>query len=590
MLKLPIITYVKKFPLSFIIMNIVGVTFNSLLVYTVVLFGRVIDAAVSGNFQSIMRSVIIYMVVLIVCLICRFLKRFSAREFAIQIEADMRKEIFNSILYKNSRSLDNDKIGDLMSRATIDIGKVTAAIRKTTIHIWDTLFLILAYFVTLLFMNTRIALITFIFIPVSIACAELVRHALYKHSKRYSVLAGRISSNLQQTLIGIPVLRLFGAEKTKKKDIDKLCRQQMKTNLKMIRLQSAMVPVFTAIASTGIVIVIIMGGNEVVNGSWTIGTFWAFLFAYTAMTTRTPKAASLINQWHTADASWDRINEELGNKAPDTSMESRVLKELNIEVKNLSFQYQQNTNNVVDDTSFCVNPNEFVGITGPVGCGKTALCLAMTGIYEYDGDILINGVQLSELSDIEKSRIISYLGHEQYLFSASVKDNIIMDFGNMNLDVDEKLLNDVIHYACLEEDIKTMTDGVDTIVGERGIELSGGQKQRIALARAIYQNRPLLLMDDPFSALDTITEHRILERLKSLDSKTIILFSHRLGAFRDTDKIIVMENGSISESGTHDELMNNQGVYQKIFTAQNFEEDYDTSSLHYQEGGFERDN
>ena len=171
------------------------------------------------------------------------------REFAVLMEMDMRKELFGSILYKDSRRLDGDKVGDLMSRTVSDVEKVTETIRKTVTEIWDTWLLIISYFVSLLIMNPQIALLSSIFIPVSIVAAELIRHPLYKYGKEYSVLAGKISSHLQQILIGIPVLRLFGAEEYQKQELDNLCAGQVAASLKVTLLQSAMVPVYTADAS-----------------------------------------------------------------------------------------------------------------------------------------------------------------------------------------------------------------------------------------------------------------------------------------------------------------------------------------------------
>ena len=235
-------------------------------------------------------SIAIYIGVVVFSMLCRYLKRYYVRDFAVLMEMDMRKDILDSILHKSSRSLDHDKVGDLMSRTTSDVAKVTETIRKTVTEIWDTWLLIISYFVSLLIMNPKIALLSSVFIPVSIIAAELIRHPLYKYGEQYSVLAGKISSNLQQILIGIPVLRLFGAEEQKKQELNDLCGQQVTAGLK--------------------------------------------------------------------------------------------------EVKNLSFRYPLGTSDAITNITFRARPDEVVGVTGPVGCGKTALCLALSGIYEYRGSCL----------------------------------------------------------------------------------------------------------------------------------------------------------------------------------------------------------
>jgi len=568
MFKLPLVRYVKKYPREFMLQAIGGIAYNTIVAYGIVLLGKVIDAAVTGDFSAVTRSIAIYIGVVVFSMLCRYLKRYYVRDFAVFMEMDMRKDIFDSILHKNSSRLDRDKVGDLMSRTTSDVAKVTETIRKTVTEIWDTWLLIISYFVSLLMMNPKIALLSSIFIPVSIIAAELIRHPLYKYGEQYSVLAGKISADLQQILIGIPVLRLFGAEQQKKQELNSLCDKQANASLKVAALQSAMVPVYTAVASIGVVVTIIMGGQEVISGYWPIGTFWSFLTTFSAMAVRTPKAAKVFNMWHAADAAWERITDELGNHGSDFGKNILPSASADLEVKDLSFQYPLGTSDAIKNISFSAHPNEVIGITGPVGCGKTALCLALSGIYEYNGSVTVNGVQLRDMSGKEKAGIISYLGHEQYLFSASVKDNITMNFGNLDFEVNENLLNTAIYSACLEDDIKVMANGMETIIGERGIQASGGQKQRIALARAIYQNRPFILLDDPFSALDIFTEQKILERLKELHSKTIVVFSHRLGVFKDADRILVIQHGSVAEGGTHEELIEHDGVYRQIYAAQ----------------------
>lgn len=247
MFRLPLIPYVKKYPLSFTLQAIGGIAYNILLAYGIVLLGKVIDAAAIGCFPAILRSVAVYIGILVFSMFCRYLRRYYVRDFAVLMEMDMRRDIFDSILHKSSHKLDHDKVGDLMSRTASDVAKVAETIRKTVTEIWDTWLLIMAYFVSLLVMNPKIALLSSAFIPISVIAAELIRHPLYKYSKQYSVLAGKISTNLQQILIGIPVLRLFGAEKQKKQELDDLCGRQVTANLKVTILQSAMVPVYTAV-------------------------------------------------------------------------------------------------------------------------------------------------------------------------------------------------------------------------------------------------------------------------------------------------------------------------------------------------------
>lgn len=571
MFKLPLIKYIKKYPIPFVIQAISGIIYNILIAYAIVLLGKVIDAALTSNFTNILISIGIYISILLFYMFCRLLKRYYVRDFAVLMEMDMRIDIFNSIINKNSTELEHDKVGELMSRTGEDVTKVTETIRKTVTEIWDTWLLMISYFVSMLTMNSKITLIASICIPISIIIAQLIRKPLYKYSKQYSKLSGKISVSLQQTLLGIPTLRLFGAEEQKKNELDELCNKQATTNLKLTILQSAMQPIYIAIASIGIIIIIIMGGKEVISGEWLIGTFWSFLTIFTAMAARTPTAAKVFNMWHSGEAAWERIKDQLGNVNDIETLSVPPIDSINIRINNLSFKYPLGSKEVINNITFNVNYNQIIGITGPIGCGKTALCLSLTGIFDYKGNIEINGRELRDMSKEEKSKIISYLGHEPHLFSSSIKDNITMNFSLPELKVDEAKLEFALFIACLEDDLKLMEKGVETLIGERGVQISGGQKQRIALARAIYQDRPLLLLDDPFSALDILTEQKILERIKQLKFKTIIIFSHRLEAFKTVDQIILLHNGYIKEKGSHEELVKQNSIYKQIYFSQGIE-------------------
>lgn len=566
---LPILKYIKKYPVSFALQAFGGILYNTLVAYGVVLLGKIIDAAISKDFGMIVKAVVIYLAVVFAFQFGRYIKRYFVADFGLLMEMDLKKDIFNAIVGKSINDLERDKVGDLMSRSTSDVTKVTGAISKTVEEIWDTWLLLVSYFVSLLLMNWKITLLSSVFIPVSILAAQFIRHPLYKYSKQYAVIAAKISINLQQTIIGIPILRLFGAEEQRKKELNNDYERQMKASLMTSIFQSAMVPIYVAVASTGVIVIIILGGKEVLAGNWKIGTLWSFLTIFTAMAARTPIAAKVFNMWHAAVAAWERIAEEMNHFDAINKKSADKISNVDVVAKNLSFQYPIGTSDVLDNISFDVDTGSVVGITGPVGCGKTALCLSFTGVYDYKGSILVNGTELRELDEEKRAGMISYLGHEQFLFSSSIKDNITINPGEVILEVDEDRLQKAIYFACLEDDLKKMENGINTIVGERGVKVSGGQKQRIALARAIYADRPLLLLDDPFSALDILTEQKIVDRLKQMKDKTILIFSHRLEVFKSADHILVIQNGKISEQGTHKELIRRSGVYERIYNAQN---------------------
>jgi ABC-type multidrug transport system fused ATPase/permease subunit len=325
-----------------------------------------------------------------------------------------------------------------------------------------------------------------------------------------------------------------------------------------------------------------------------------------------------MNTWHGAKASWDRICEKMASgedtesiddsesvediesiddiesgedaesiddtvAADDTATASRdvrapasdnALTDDNapandgapvLVVSGLSFRYPFADQRCLNDISFTAGKGEIIGVTGPVGSGKSALAAALSGLYPYDGEAFIYGVALKD-SAASRGGMISYMDSEQFVFSDSVTFNVTLD----RQGADPGL---ALELACMTEDIKTFEDGMDTRLMERGLRVSGGQRQRISLARAWYGDAKILLLDDPFSAIDIAMERRIMENIRrEIRSRTVIIFSHRLSTFDMTDRVIVIEKGRVSQVGSHEELMGEEGLYKIIYLAQKFME------------------
>jgi ABC-type multidrug transport system fused ATPase/permease subunit len=241
-------------------------------------------------------------------------------------------------------------------------------------------------------------------------------------------------------------------------------------------------------------------------------------------------------------------------------------------VEDLSFAFPNAKSASLKNFSFTINQGDFTGVTGPVGSGKSTLAMVLTGIYPYNGKITIGGRDLNALSEAEKAAAFAYSGQDAFLFSVTIGENITFAPPPYSDEIKARL-DRAIYIAALKEDMGLFPKGIETIVGERGIRLSGGQRQRIAVARAIFTGSPVLILDDPFSAVDIGTERRMIERIReSLADTTVIVFSHRLAAFTDADNILVLDKGQIVERGKHAELMASGGIYQKIYTAQTWME------------------
>jgi len=560
-----------KYPKQFVLHAIGGIVYNTTVIFGAVFLGKTIDAAnLVNNDEAPLSLFYLYLFAFIASTIffqlARYVKRLNSRAITNLMNRDIRTELMASILNMPMSDLRQEKIGDLMSRIIGDVEQVSSSVLTTVREIWDTILLILSYFVACMLFSPKITLLASIPIPIVVVLAQLLRTPLYKLSQRTRKVASGINIHLQHNVSGISLLRLFGLERSDRRKLNTLLEEQLRWSVALSALQGGATPLFMLIAASGIIVVVGMGGENVVNGVWTVGVFTAYLGMFTAMTSRTPSVARVMNTWHGAKASWDRICAKLQGNNDDNLCKSEVslrASEPLLQVNSLSFRYPFSDDSGVHAISFTAQSGEVIGITGPIGSGKSALAAALSGLFPYEGDVFVKGVPLRELKE-QRSGIISYMDYEQFVFSADVVFNVALDrdYGD---------ISPALELASMTDDITTFENGLETKLMERGLRVSGGQRQRITLARAWYGQAEILLLDDPFSAIDVSMEQRIMQNIRSsLKNRTVLLFSHRLSTFEMTDKVIVIDKGYISQIGAHHELVQHDGLYRDIYHAQRF--------------------
>jgi len=282
---------------------------------------------------------------------------------------------------------------------------------------------------------------------------------------------------------------------------------------------------------------------------------------FALMANKASKAAKLFNSVQKSQVSWKRIKpyfSEYECKATNCNIDNAATK---LSVENLGFCYPTGKENIIEKISFQGNQGKIIGVTGSIASGKSTLGVSLLGLYPYFGNIKIDGKELRDYSEYERSQMISYLGHKPQLLSDTIYNNITL---GENQDI-KSVLKDV----CFDADLGVMPDGESTLVGNSGIRLSGGQQSRIALARTLLKKNKIIILDDPFSAVDMKTEEKIIENLKNnYKNSLIILISHRLAVFSKIDQIILLEDNKTADYGTHDEMMKCSELYSTIFTLQ----------------------
>lgn len=539
-----------------------GILFNGSMAIGPILQGKLIDTIVSQDqINTVLLQIGLFVGVILLIQIMRFFKRYYVRLFDNRTSATMRMMIYNNIMNKSIMELSQEGTGDLMTKAISDVDICVEGMRKVTTEVFDTGVLILSYFISMLIYDWKITIGACIFVPVAMWLAEYLKKVIVKYSKaariQFSHVADLTYDNIEHTVL----LRVNGLEGKNRQEYFRQLDDLEKKSVKASILENSMQPIYNVIALLGIVVVLFYGGKNVIADVWTIGMFSTYITIFAALTTKASKAAKLFNSFQKATVSWQRIKPYLTDYKQKNNDDRGSYGDGTLIVKDLSFHYPDAEELVVQHISFSAQPGDLVGVTGPVACGKSSLGIALQGLFPYIGSIKLDGVELQEYSETEISRRVSYLGHMPQLLSDTIYNNITLG--------EEGDISAVLHDVCFDEDLKDMPDGIHTMVGSSGVRLSGGQQARIALARALYRHSPLMILDDPFSAVDMKTEEVIIQNLRSHYSDSIIvLISHRLSIFPKTDSIILIHRDRKAEYGTHTTLLSSSELYASIYRLQ----------------------
>lgn len=557
-----IINYWKKEKFVVACIIIFGLSFNSTIILGPIYQGKLIDSIAGGdNLYSVLLLSATYVALIGAIQILRYFKRFYIRRFANSTSSTMRLMIYNNIMNKSTSEQDNENMGNLMTRVISDVDLCVEGMRKFTTEVFDTGVLMISYLITMLAYDIKITALSIIFIPIAMALAEKLKSVIYKYSRDYQKKSSEIADITYNAIENSMLYRVTGMEtKNRARYNDELLDLQNKA-VKANILENSMQPIYNVIAMLGIIMVIYLGGTKVINGGWSVGNFSTYIVIFSAMAVKASKAAKLFNSVQKSQVSWKRIKPYLTEyKTKDNS--SNINKgATTLTVENLSFSYEDGKENIIEDISFEGNTGEIIGITGSIASGKSTLGLSLLGLYPYKGHIKIDGKELKDYSEYEQSQMISYLGHKPQLLSDTIYNNITLG--------SKKDIISVLKDVCFDTDLAVMPNGRDTLVGNSGIKLSGGQQARIALARALLNKNRIIILDDPFSAVDMKTEEKIIENMKiNYKDSLIILVSHRLAIFNRINKIILLKSDKTVDYGTHNELMNKSELYATIFNLQ----------------------
>ena len=500
-----------------------------------------------------------------------FLMRQTIINVSRFIEFDVKNEIFShyqsldQIFYKKNRT------GDLMNRISEDVSKVRMYYGPVLMYGTNAVVLFVIIIFYMYSVAPKLTIYSLIPLPILSVFIYRISNLINKKSTLVQESLSDLSTYSQESFSGISVLKSFNIQDIILNKFDKYAFNSFKNSLSLAKIQAWFFPIILFLIGLSNLIVIYIGGKEFIDGNIEIGVIAEFIIYVNMLTwpvTLVGWVTSIVKQ---AEASQKRINEFLDSKTSLRDGTSRLgkIKNKDITFKNVDFKYDQTGIEIFKSFNLKIKSGKILGVVGKVGSGKTSLVDLISRIYDpQKGDILIGNKNLKSIEISELRSLISYVPQDNFLFSESIQKNI--EFGNPNSSMDEII--DAAKLAQIDLEIRKFENGYGTILGERGVTLSGGQAQRISIARSFIKDSEIYLFDDCFSSLDSDTENRILKNLKNnFQKKTLIIISHRVSCVKDADNIIVLDNGKIIQSGSHNELIKNKGYYKDLYLKQNKE-------------------
>ena len=515
----------------------------------------------SKGFADMLVLVLWYVAAIAVVQICRYVKRFYVRRFSNNVNRKMKQILYGSLVRKSRAELEEEGTGNVMTKAILDVDDCAEGMRKFTTEIFDTGVAMAAYAGMLLWYDWKLTILCMIFPPISYILAEKMKVIVQRTGAACKEQSGALSAATLDQASNAITYRVFGCEKQREEAYEQNLAAYEKAAVRANIWNTALPPLYKVISMAGVVFILYFGGKNVLGTgwqAWSIAVFTTFLSCFTKLSVKSSRAAKLFNAVHKAQVSWKRIKPLL--KEADRTEGAKEQPAGELKVKDLSFAYPGNKK-IYENVSFTAKPGTIIGITGPVACGKSTLGKTFLCEYPYEGSATFHRQELRDMDGSFRTGVIGYLGHDPELFNDSVEHNVLL--GEQGKDAKIYL-----KAVCLDKEVEEMENGLDTLVGNGGVRLSGGQAQRLALARTLCHKKPVLILDDPFSALDKKTEEQAFENLKKLAGDSVILLiSHRLYLFPQMDQVIWMENGQ-TQTGTHEELMKRSPEYAKLYLEQ----------------------
>lgn len=479
---------------------------------------------------------------------------------------DIRNALYHHLQRLSIAYYDRRRTGDIMSNLTNDISALQTAIVTDFITLVQESAIFIGSFGSMIYLQWKLTVLCLIIVPLVSYVIKFFGKKLHNSGKDVQETLADVTSMLQETIQGVRIVRSFNRGAYEEKRFQKINKLSFTAAVRAIRQQSQMTPFVEFLAAIAVCTIIWYGGVSVIDGVMSTGELIAFLIYAINLANPTRRVAESVGNIQKSLAAADRVfsildeQPEIQNKEDAKDIEVKAGR---VEARHVSFSYEAG-NPVLTDLNFVAEPGQTIALVGPSGSGKTTIANLLPRFYDVTGGgIYIDGVDIRDSTISSLREHIGLVPQDTLLFNTTIKENIL--YGR--LDATDKEVWEAVKAANAEKFIRGLPNGIETKVGDRGLVLSGGQRQRIAIARAILKDPAILILDEATSALDTESEKIVQDALEKLMvGRTSFVIAHRLSTVKNADQIFVLNNGHIEESGTHDELMREGGLYYELYT------------------------